>query len=191
MANLKKWCRGPITETNRIVSFLSGLSDKYDTLKTLYMSSSGTTYKDIIIGLKSYEASKVKISERGGQAFSAKEKEAKGKKKTGGKKDKQLEPCSKCGYRNHSAADCRVDLSTITCLRCEKRGHSVGICKAKVTPEVPSTSLAIDKQGSPATETSFFAENSNDSDSAFQAECMALHARRSTHDSIIVDSGAT
>ena len=144
----------PLSEVDRIVSFLSGLSDKYDTLKTLYMSAAGVSYKDVIIGLRSFEASKVKSTEKGSQAFSA-NKDLKPKKSKSDKK--QRDPCSKCGFKSHATADCKVDLSTITCLRCEKKGHTVALCKVKLPADTPSSSLAAEEQGSVREEISFSA----------------------------------
>ena len=54
----------PILEMERIVSFLGGLPDRFDTLRTMYMSIAGLSYKNIVIGLRSFEASKLKPLER-------------------------------------------------------------------------------------------------------------------------------
>ena len=129
----------PIGEVDRIVSFLAGLPDRFDTIKTLYMSTSGQTYRNMITGLRAYEASKFKSGDKsdkgGGQAFSAKESKPKATRSD----NKTREPCKKCGFKSHATNDCKVDLSAITCLKCNKKGHTVALCKAKVVPEEAST----------------------------------------------------
>ena len=58
--------RQPLSNIDRVVSFLSGLSERYDTLKTLYLNTVGLSYKDMIIGLRSFEASRAKQNDKGG-----------------------------------------------------------------------------------------------------------------------------
>ena len=108
--------------------------------------------------MRSYEASKGRTSDKpekaGGQAFAAKDAKQKPKKKGDGK---PREPYSKCGYRSHATADCKVDLASTVCLRCEQKGHTVAMCKVKINLETPPSSLAAEGLLKNKQEISFFA----------------------------------
>ena len=149
----------PILEMERIVSFLGGLPDRFDTLRTMYMSIAGLSYKNIVIGLRSFEASKLKPLERtdkgakGAQAFAAKGSKPKTKKSF-----KKKDPCTRCGFSNHKTEDCKVDLTTLTCLKCEKKGHSIYLCKAKLVSPGENASVAVGVESDVIVETSMMAE---------------------------------
>ena len=190
----------PISDMERVVSFLGGLPDRFDTLKTMYMSTAGLSYKNMVIGLRSFEASKLKPLERsdkggkGAQAFAAKGPKPKSKKPF-----KKKDPCIKCGFSSHRTEDCKVDLTTLTCLKCEKKGHSIYLCKAKLVSPGENASVAVVVEKDIIVESSMMAElveitapatnllSSTEQDD----EAHYSKGRSETTDPIIVDSGAT
>ena len=190
----------PISDMERIVSFLGGLPDRFETLRTVYMSTAELSYKNMVIGLRSFEASKLKPLEKtdkggkGAQAFAAKGTKPKSKKPF-----KKKDPCTKCGFSSHRTEDCKVDLTNLTCLKCEKKGHSIYLCKAKLVSPVENASVAVGVEEDVIAESAMMAEFSEITTPATNlllsaeqnVEAHYSKGRSETADPIIVDSGAT